>query len=147
MKLQKFISAFALAFLFLTPACKKDDPKDDPAYAPPEGSYKLVFEKIFKPSCALSNCHSKEGDFGHHGLGNNYTYEHLLNEDCKNADAKAAGLRLIKPGDPDQSFLFAKIKWTGSPYRSTLTRFKDNKLIAFLGNPVTPRRANCAVSS
>jgi hypothetical protein len=94
--------------------CKKDEP---PAFTPPDGSYQLVFEKIFKPSCALSNCHSKEGDFGHHGLGNDYTYEHLMEDSVENAEALAAGLRLIEPGDATRSFLYAKIKWDDSQYQ------------------------------
>jgi hypothetical protein len=113
MTLKLLAGSIALTlFLF---ACKKDDAT--PAYSPPDGSYKLVFEKVFKPSCALSNCHSKEGDFGHHGLGNDYTYDHLLTDPVENNEALAAGLRLIQPGSPDSSFLYAKIKWDGSAFQ------------------------------
>ncbi len=115
MKLSFLSGAVALAIVMLAFSCKKD-PKT-PAFTPPDGSYGLVFEKIFKPSCALSSCHSKEGDFGHHGLGNDYTYEHLLTDECENEDAAAAGLRLIFPGKPDSSFLFVKVKWDGSPFK------------------------------
>lgn len=97
-------------------ACKKEEAAK-PSYTPPEGSYNLIYEKIFKTSCALASCHAKEGDFGHHGLGDENTYKHLLNEDSHNAQAKAAGLRSIKPGDPAKSFLYAKISWEGSAYQ------------------------------
>lgn len=117
MIIQKIAGIMAFALIIFFTACKKDDKSDVPSYTPPDGSYKLVFEKVFKPSCALSNCHSKEGDFGHHGLGNDYTYNHLLEEDSHNEDALAAGLRMVKPGNPDSSFLFVKIKWDGSPFQ------------------------------
>ncbi len=106
---------FVAVLFSLVVACKKDDVI--PAYTPPDGSYGLIFEKVFKPSCALSNCHSKEGDFGHHGLGNDYTFEHLMEDEVEQKDALAAGLRLIVPGAPDSSFLFVKIKWEGSPFQ------------------------------
>jgi hypothetical protein len=110
------LGAIALALVLLTQACKPEDPKPA-AYTPPDGSYKLVFEKIFKPSCGLSNCHAQEGDFGHHGLVNDYTYEHLLTEEVKNNDALAAELKLIVPGDATNSYLYAKISWEDSPHQ------------------------------
>ena len=97
-------------------ACKKEEAAK-PSYTPPAGSYNLIYEKIFKTSCALASCHAKEGDFGHHGLGDENTYKHLLNEDSHNPQAKAAGLRSVKPGDPAKSFLYAKISWEGSAYQ------------------------------
>lgn len=112
----KKTTALLFLTLLLALACKKED-NAKPSYRPPEGSYGLVFEKIFKTSCALSGCHAKEGDFGHHGLGDETTYQHLLNDKSHHPQAKAAGLRLIKPGDPTQSFLFAKISWEGSAYQ------------------------------
>lgn len=110
------IASLAIFSILLSAtACKKEN--DASAYTPPDGSYRLVFEKIFKPSCGLSSCHSKEGDFGHHSLVSDSTYAHLLNDHAHNEQAEALGLHLVKPGSPDQSFLYAKIKWDGSPYQ------------------------------
>lgn len=110
------IASLAIFSILLSAtACKKEN--DAPTYTPPDGSYRLIFEKIFKPSCGLSNCHSKEGDFGHHGLVSDSTYTHLLYDHAHNEQAAAQGLHLVKPGFPDQSFLYAKIKWDGSPYQ------------------------------
>lgn len=117
MLFQKKLGFIALCLTVFFITCKKDDDHDNPNFQPPDGSYRLVFEKIFKPSCGLSNCHSKEGDFGHHGLVSSDTYAHLLKDEVTNKDAKAAGLKLIQPGDADKSFLYAKIKWDDSPYQ------------------------------
>ncbi|WP_421799934.1 hypothetical protein [Haliscomenobacter sp.] len=112
----KKITVVVLTSLLFAIACKKEEPAK-PSYSPPEGSYNLIYEKIFKTSCALSGCHAKEGDFGHHGLGDEKTYQRLLTEDSHNSQAKAAGLKSVKPGDPAKSFLYAKISWEGSAYQ------------------------------
>jgi hypothetical protein len=110
------IATFLLFALSLALACDKEAASPE-AYTPPEGSYGLIFEKIFKPSCALSGCHAKEGDYGHHGLADANTYQHLIKDPSHNAQARAAGLKLVKPGDPANSFLYAKIKWEGSAFQ------------------------------
>jgi hypothetical protein len=95
-------------------SCKKDDPIPT-GYTAPVGSYNLAMERILKPSCGLSNCHSKEGDFGHHGLVNDCTYQHLLTDPIENNKAFDDGLRLLVPGKPDSSFLYIKMKWDNNP--------------------------------
>jgi hypothetical protein len=103
--------------IVLAVQCKK---KATPAYQPPAGSYGLVYNKIFAPSCALSGCHKNE-DHGAHahaiGLEGSNAYAELVGVTPKNTQAAAAGLKLIAKGDTSNSFLFHKIQYNTSPHQ------------------------------
>ena len=109
----------AFAAMSLT-SCKKTT--TTPVYQAPDSSYGLIYTKIFTPSCALSGCHAAEDHAaqGHaHGvtLAGSATYEGLINVAPRNAQAAAAGLKLIAPSDSTKSWLFQKMIYSRSVHK------------------------------
>lgn len=100
-------------------SCKKDE---EPAYTPPDGSFGLLYDKIFTPSCALSGCHAdedhqKEGHAHGISLEGSETYNYLINKSPKNASAIQAGLSIVVPNDTTKSFLYHKVNYKNSPFK------------------------------
>jgi hypothetical protein len=87
---------------------------------PPAGSYGLVYNKIFAPSCALSGCHKNEDHSSHAhaiGLEGATAYAELVGITPKNSQAAAIGLKLIAKNDTANSFLLHKLEYSSSPYK------------------------------
>ena len=136
MKNALFFIAFAAVFVT---SCKKTT-AETPAYVPPDSSYGLIYSKIFKPSCALSGCHSTadHATSGHlHGveLEGSTVYEGLINTTPVNAKAIAAGLKVIVPSDSTKSWLYQKLiysrsanKW-GAPMPSGGLTLTDKQIL------------------
>lgn len=66
--------------------------------------------QTFKTSCEFSSCHSNAG----HTVANNLNleagaFDALVGKPAVNAMAKGEGKLLVKPGDPDNSFLLTKL--------------------------------------
>lgn len=91
-----------LLFLF---SCESDTPK--PGFEPPDSSFGLIYTNIFSTSCALSGCH--DGSSRSPSLTGEGTYDALIGQKPENQMALQAGLQLIKPSDPDSSFLYQKL--------------------------------------
>lgn len=91
--------------LLLLSGCKKEELP----YAPPDGSYGLIYTKIFSTSCALSACHDGGAGAASPTLTGEPAFDGLLNATPANSQAVNAGLMLVKPSDPDASFLYQKL--------------------------------------
>lgn len=76
-------------------------------------SFGLIQTKILNTSCAIGGCHLSTADlsFSQHGLvlEQSVAYDNLVNADPRNQNAKADGLLLVKPFEPNSSLLFHKI--------------------------------------
>lgn len=76
-------------------------------------SFDIIQESILNTSCAISGCHASSSDasFAQHGLvlTPGKSYANLVGVTPKNMAAAALGMKLVKPTDVDNSFLFHKI--------------------------------------
>lgn len=106
-----------IGFLLLAPffllSCKVEPPK--PEFTPPEGSYGLIYTHILSVSCGVPACH--DGNTYHPRLSGQNTYSSLVTKHVHNDQALNAGLHLVKPFDPDSSFLYQKITFDSSEFQ------------------------------
>ena len=78
--------------------------------APEEGSaYHDLQEYIFDKSCANSACHAAPANAGNLNLTYGLSYEDLVGVVPQNPAAAAAGMKLVDPGNPENSFLLTKL--------------------------------------
>jgi mono/diheme cytochrome c family protein len=98
--------------LLLLAGCKKEEIP----YSPPDGSYGLIYNKIFTTSCALSACHNAADGAVSPVLEGAAAFAALNNAAPLNSQAASAGLKLVKPSDPDQSFLYQKLIFDSTAY-------------------------------
>jgi len=81
-------------------------------------SFDLIQERIFTPTCATAGCHASEQDnaFKQHGLvlTKGKSYANLLNILAWQSDAKAEGLKRVKPYNSNESLLYHKLNWDAS---------------------------------
>lgn len=78
--------------------------------APEENSaYHDIQEYVFDKSCANSVCHAAPANAGNLNLTYGLSYEDLVGRDPQNPAAAAAGMKLVDPGNPENSFLLAKL--------------------------------------
>jgi hypothetical protein len=108
---------FVPIMIFLASCGEKADP-----YLVPDSSYGLIYTKIFSTSCALSGCHSeaqkrKDPAGTEPYLEGEVAYTSLINATPDNGQAAAAGLKLVVPTDPDNSFLYQKIIFDSSSHK------------------------------
>lgn len=100
----------ATLLLTLVSCSKKATESPDPTES---ASFDLIQQKILTPSCATSGCHSseKDGTFAQHGLvlAAGVAYANLVGVDPKNSDAKADGLKRVKPYASLESLLYHKL--------------------------------------
>ena len=78
--------------------------------APGENAaYHDIQEYIFDKSCANSVCHAAPANAGSLSLTYGLSYEDLVGRVPQNPAAAAAGMKLVDPGNPDNSFLLTKL--------------------------------------
>ena len=104
---------FVALLVCLLAGCKKEVA----AYTPPDGSYGLIYTKVFATTCASSGCHNGAQAAPSPILKGEGAYDALLGVTPHNAQAATADLKLIVPNDPDKSFLYQKIIFDSSAYR------------------------------
>ena len=84
--------------------------------APSESSaYHEIQEYVFDKSCANSACHAAPANAGNLNLTYGLSYEDLIGRAPQNLAAAAAGMKLVDPGNPDNSFLLAKLMGPTAP--------------------------------
>lgn len=109
----RFIFLLAPVLLSLLSAgCKKDELP----YSPPDGSFGLIYDKVFTTSCALSACHNGEDGSVSPTLTGEGAFAAIRNAAPLNSQAAAAGLKLVKPNNPDESFLYQKLIFDSTAY-------------------------------
>ncbi len=106
---------FTLNFLFLGGAAlpaphpgPEIDPTED-ALDCDNGRFAYIRRQIFDRKCSTTSCHSRAAAKGGLVLEGIRAYSDLVGVPSSNETARAAGLRRVKAGDPDQSFLMRKI--------------------------------------
>ena len=77
--------------------------------APKTSTFERIQTQVFDLSCSSDSCHSSVGRAGGLILEAGYSWDELMNVAPANAFAAAHGFMRVMPGNPDQSFLFAKI--------------------------------------
>ncbi len=83
---------------------------------PDENSaYHDIQEYVFDKSCANSVCHAAPANAGNLNLTYGLSYEDLVGQGPQNPAAAAAGMKLVDPGNPENSFLLAKLIGPAAP--------------------------------
>ena len=78
--------------------------------APDENSaYHDIQEYIFDKSCANSACHAAPANSANLNLTYANSYEDIVGREPDNPAAAAAGMKLVDPGNPENSFLLTKL--------------------------------------
>ena len=80
-------------------ACTSDH---DPA------TFEALYDDVFAVSC-VDGCHSATVGAGNLFLEGDRAYDSIVNGNCDDEDAQAAGLVRITPGQPIESFFFLKM--------------------------------------
>ena len=84
--------------------------------APDENAaYHDIQEYVFDNSCANSVCHAAPANAGNLNLTYGLSYEDLVGRVPQNPAAAAAGMKLIDPGNPENSFLLTKLMGPTAP--------------------------------
>jgi len=106
-------------YLFTLQACEKDEFGGSKETA----AFQVIQEQLFTSGCAVSGCHQSPSDatFAQHKLvlAEGLAHKNLINRPPVNQAAAQAGMSLVKPGDPDKSFLYHKIFCDSYIHRST----------------------------
>lgn len=97
---------WAVLMAGLLAAC--DSPADGPQAD--GGSFLALRTELLTPTCATSGCHNTVSRAGGLVLDDPFAYDALVNARPTNAVARREGYRLVKPGDPDHSFLLHKVE-------------------------------------
>ena len=72
-------------------------------------TYHEIQDYIFDKSCASSACHAAPANAGNLNLTYGLSYQDLVGRVPQNPAAAAAGMKLIDPGNPENSFLLTKL--------------------------------------
>lgn len=72
-------------------------------------TYHDIQDDIFDKSCANSACHAPPQNSADLNLTYGQSYQDLINRIPRNSAAAAAGMKLIDPGNPENSFLLTKL--------------------------------------
>ncbi|RKU27714.1 hypothetical protein C6497_10855 [Candidatus Poribacteria bacterium] len=72
-------------------------------------SYHAIQEYVFDRSCANSACHAAPTNIAGLNLTYANSYEEIVGEVPENPNAAAAGMKLVDPGNPENSFLLTKL--------------------------------------
>ena len=72
-------------------------------------TYHAIQEYIFDKSCANSACHAAPTNIAGLDLTYTHSYKKLVGEMPENPVAAAAGMKLVDPGKPENSFLLTKL--------------------------------------
>ncbi|MDE0013250.1 MAG: dockerin type I domain-containing protein [Candidatus Poribacteria bacterium] len=72
-------------------------------------TYHEIQDYIFDKSCASSACHAAPANAGNLNLTYDLSYQDLIGRVPQNPAAAAADMKLIDPGNPENSFLLTKL--------------------------------------
>ena len=95
-------------------ACSSDPPGTDSGPPPLAPTLDNIQVHIFDEACSMRGCHASEGAAGGLDLGSaDASFAALVGVPVVNSVASQNGWLLVKPGDPDLSFLVRKIDVPG----------------------------------
>ena len=72
-------------------------------------TFERIQTEVFNVSCSSDSCHSSVGQAGNMVLQEGHAWDSLVNKPPSNLVAATDGLERVLPGNPDASFLMAKI--------------------------------------
>ncbi len=72
-------------------------------------TYHDIQDYVFNKSCANSVCHAAPANAANLNLTDGLSYEDLVGRTPQNPVAAAAGMKLVEPGNPENSFLLTKL--------------------------------------
>ena len=72
-------------------------------------TYHDIQDYIFNKSCASNYCHAAPTNAGNLNLTSGVSYQDLVGHVPQNMDAASAGMKLVDPANPDNSFLLTKL--------------------------------------
>lgn len=72
-------------------------------------TYHDIQDYVFDKSCANSVCHAAPANSANLNLTYGLSYQNLVGRAPQNPAAAAAGMKLVDPGNPDNSFLLTKL--------------------------------------
>lgn len=78
-------------------------------------TYHDIQDNIFDKSCANSACHAPPANSADLNLSYGQSYQDLVDRIPRNPAAAAAGMKLIDPGNPENSFLLTKLMGSENP--------------------------------
>ena len=78
-------------------------------------TYHDIQDNVFDKSCVNSACHAPPQNSSDLNLTYGQSYPDLVNRVPRNAEAAAMGMKLIDPGNPDNSFLLTKLMGSDNP--------------------------------
>jgi hypothetical protein len=90
-------------------------------------TYHEIQDYIFDKSCANSACHAAPASAGNLNLTYEFSYQDLVDRVPQNPAALAAGMKLIDPGNPENSFLLRKLM-NPTPEQGARTPFNAGTL-------------------
>ena len=97
--------------------------------APDENSaYHDIQEYVFDKSCASSTCHAAPANSFGLNLTYGLSYENLVGRAPNNPAAAAAGMKLVDPGNPENSFLLTKLMGPTAPEQGARMPFNSGML-------------------
>lgn len=106
--------ALCLALFLPLGACSSDSPSTDAGIAFLEPTLENIQEHIFDEACSMRGCHGSESPAGGLNLSSaDASFVALIDVPVRNSVALQNGWVLVKPGDPDLSFLVRKIDLPG----------------------------------
>ena len=91
-------------------------------------TYHEIQHHIFDKSCVNTACHGVLTNAGGLNLSYETSYQNLVGVVPRNPAAAAAGMKLVDPGTPDNSFLLTKLMGLTSPELGSRMPFAAGKL-------------------
>ena len=82
-------------------------------------TYHTIQEYIFDKSCTNSACHAAPTNVAGLNLSYSSSYKDLVGQTPENPAASASGMKLVDPGNPENSFLLTKLISPISPEHGT----------------------------
>ena len=78
-------------------------------------TYHEIQDYIFDKSCVNAACHAVPATAGGLDLSYELSYQNLVGQTPQNPAAAAAGMKLVDPGSPDNSFILTKLTGPTAP--------------------------------
>jgi len=120
-----YYTLFIICLVAIIVSCEKTESTETTV----KPSFEIIQETILNTSCAITGCHASSSDasFAQHGLilTSGKSYANLVGITPKNAAATSMGMKLVKPGDLNNSFLSHKIACEAG-HHSTNVKFGSN---------------------
>ena len=91
-------------------------------------TYHDIQNYIFDKSCANIACHAAPTNAGNLNLTYELSYQNLVGRTPRNPAAAAAGMKLVDPGNPDNSFILTKLMGPTLPEHGARMPFAAGKL-------------------